>query len=87
MLKFSLLVYQQAAASTASTLSCRTMSLFKMTFELFLSSKRNSRTFVAHCNVFIHNSSIQEQTLLKNIHQEIELILIKQRQYDLDSFV
>ena len=25
--------------------------------------------------------------LLKNIDQEIELILIKQKQYDLDSFV
>ena len=29
MLKFSLLVYQQAAASTASTLPCSVMSLFQ----------------------------------------------------------
>ena len=31
-------------------------------------------------------SAIQKM-LLKNIDQEIELILIKQNQYDLDSFV
>ena len=31
-------------------------------------------------------SAIQEM-LLKNTDQEIELILIKQKQYDLDSFV
>ena len=40
------------------------MSLFKMTFELLFTSKQNSRTFVAPCNVFIHNLSIQEQTCL-----------------------
>ena len=64
ILKFSLVVYQQVAASTASTLPCWIMSLFKMTFELLFTSKQNSRTFVAHYNVFIHNLSIQEQTCL-----------------------
>ena len=69
------------------------MSLFKMTFELLFTSKQNSRIFVANCIVFIHNLSIQELTCLpfkrccKNIDPEIEFILIKQKQYDLDSFV
>ena len=40
-----------------------------MKFELLFTSKQNSRTFVAHCfvahcNVFIHKLSIQEQTCL-----------------------
>ena len=56
---FSLQVYQQAAASTASRLSCWIMSLFKMTFELLFTSKQNSITFVAHYNVFLHSLSIQ----------------------------
>ena len=64
MLKISLLVYKQAPASTASTLPRWIMSLSKMTFELLFTSKQNSRTFVAHCDVFIHNLSIQEQTRL-----------------------
>ena len=70
------------------------MRLFKMTFELLFTSKQNSRTFVAHCNVFIHNLSVQEQACLpfkrccsENIDQEIKWTFIKQKQYHLDSFV
>ena len=88
MLKCSLLVYQQAAASTALTLSCGIMPLFKMTIQLFFTSRQNSRTFVAHCNVFIHNlKNVIQKMLVKNIDQEIELVLIKQKQYDLDFSV
>ena len=63
-----------------------------MTFELLFTSKRKSRTFVANCNVFMRNLSIQEQTCLpfkrccsKTLIKR--LILIKQKQQDLNSFV
>ena len=69
------------------------MSLFKMMFESLFTSKPNSRTFVTlQClhTEFKHprtNMSAIQKMLLKNIDQEIELILIKQNQCDLDSFV
>ena len=94
MFRFFLLVYQEAAASLASALPCCVMSLFKMTFELLFTSEQNSRTFVAHWNVFIPNLSIQEQTCLpfkrccsKKLIKRLNMILIKQKEYNLDSFV
>ena len=61
MLQFSLLVYQQATASTASILPFWIMYLLKMTFELLFTWKQNSSTFVEHCNIFIHNLSIHNK--------------------------
>ena len=55
------------------------MSLFKMAFKLLFVSKQNGRTLVSLAAI--------QKMLSKNVSQEIELILIKQKQYNLDSFV
>ena len=65
-----------------------------MAFELLFTSKQNSKTACSTLQClhtqFKHprtNMSAIQKMLLKNVDQEIELILIKQKKCDLDSFV
>ena len=58
-----------------------------MTFELLFISRQNSRTFLARCNVFIHNLSIQEQTCLPSKRCCSKTLIKRLKKCDLDSFI